>query len=179
MDLSYCECSVKRVGRKYMIIKYIWVLLTIYAFAFNIFYLPSLVISMLILLNIGIMILAWPSFKAEYEYIFCDGQIDFDIIKSGRKRKNLKKIDLIDAELICHIDNEKLDKYKQFEWRKSYVSGQNYANCYVIILRRGNNSHAKVTFEPDERMLNAIKNKAPRITFIEEIKQENKNDDVK
>lgn len=167
MNLSYCECSVKRADRKFKVLKYVWILAELYMFVFNLFWFPDLTFSIVILLTTGMLVIFWPNFSAEFEYVFCDGQIDFDIIRSGRKRKTLKKIDLIDADMICHIYSDKLKKYQSFDWKKSFVSGNNYANAYVIILKKGVNGYGKITFEPDEKMLECIKNKAPRITFID------------
>ncbi len=166
MNLNYCECAVKRADRKYKVIKYLWILSSIYLIFMNIVFLPRLTFSLVILLYVGALIIFWPNFSAEYEYVFCDGQIDFDIIRSGRKRKTLHKIDLVDAEIICGIyDDERLSKYNhKFVYTKSFLSGMNYKGAYCIILRQGA-QFAKVSFEPDERMLNCIKNKKPRITF--------------
>lgn len=170
MDLSYCECTVKRADRKYKVIKYLWILITAYLFFFNLFIpkFQTLTFSIVILLDIMALILLWPNFSAEYEYVFCDGQIDFDIIRSGRKRKTLKRIDLVDSEIICGIYNEdKLRNYQNFRFAKSYVSGRNYKNAYYIVIRTGND-YERIMFEPNEKMLNCIKNKAPRKTFINE-----------
>lgn len=166
MDLSYCECCIKKNEKINKIKKVVWVLLTFYAFAFNVLWYPSLTFSVLIFINIIVLIFFWPNFSAEYEYVFCDGQIDFDLIRDKRKRKTLKKIDLVDVDLVCKKDDERLAKYREFNWKKTFVSGNNPDNEYVIILRRGNNGYNKIVFEPDERMLKSIKNKSPRIINI-------------
>lgn len=169
MELSYCECSVKRADRKYKVIKFLWILTNAYLLLINLFLIPSLTLSIIVLISIMTLVVVWPNFSAEYEYVFCDGQIDFDIIRSGRKRKTLEKIDLINAELVCGIyDEDKLNKYNNKSVRKkNFFSGMNYKGAYYIIIREGS-QFARIGFEPDEKMLQCIKNKKPRITYIYE-----------
>lgn len=168
MELSYCECTVKRANRRLKFTKYLWCISIVYFLFINIFILQTMIFTLVLLLYTMALILVWPNFDAEYEYVYCDGQIDFDLIRSGRKRKTLKKIDLINAELICGVyDEERLKKYKNFTWKKCYGSGMAFSKAYYIILREGA-QFARIEFEPNERMLECIRSKKPRITFSNE-----------
>ena len=44
-------------------------------------------------LRLGLTYYLLPRLHVEYEYVFCDGQLDFDKISGGMKRKNMLRID--------------------------------------------------------------------------------------
>ena len=59
----------------------------------------------------------FPKFHTEYEYIFCDGQIDFDRISGGESRKTILKIDMDNVELMAPENAHELDKYKNSDMK--------------------------------------------------------------
>ncbi len=104
----------------------------------------------------------WPKFNVVYEYIFVDGQIDFDAIYSGSSRKNMKRMDLEKADVVAPADSPSLDGYKHLEPKTyDFTSRTGEGKVYVIILK-GDKEKEKILFEPDDNFLTYLKKKAPR-----------------
>lgn len=106
----------------------------------------------------GIIIYLMPTAKIAYEYIFVDGQIDYDRILKGEKRKTMKRIDMEKVEVVAPENSHALDAYRQnplFDY-SSGMKGDHYIAIYT-----GEKGLEQVKFTPDEKMLNAIENKSP------------------
>ena len=93
MEQSYAEANAKKKMTGAVIaLKTILIVLVILVFVATI--LSG--IRLLVLLGVAAvfgLIWYWPRFKVEWEYVFCDGQLDFDMIQGGERRKNILRID--------------------------------------------------------------------------------------
>lgn len=98
----------------------------------------------------------------EYEYIFVKGELDIDKIMGKQKRKrcavlDMEQIDVIAPEGSYALDAFKNDNYKKMDFssgiadHKKYVIYGNYKNEKVCVL-----------FEPNEKMLQDMRNSSPR-----------------
>ncbi len=104
-----------------------------------------------------------PLLNVEYEYIFCDGQFDFDKIMGGNKRKNILKIDMESVEVIAPTGSHELDGYTYQKLdEKKFLSGAKDAKIYVMVGKDMKNNMVKILFEPGEKMLSFAKQKSPR-----------------
>lgn len=168
----YCEACVKRNNSFFKkLMEMLWVVFTIYLVFFSLFIIQSVSLILIAILDVILVILFLPSLMfQEYEIIFCDGQIDVDVIRKGRKRKHIRRFDLVNADIVAHISDKRLKDYI-IDWKKDYSSGIKSDNTYALVLRN-NDRHGMVIFEPTDRMLECIKNKMPRKTFILEKKTE-------
>lgn len=112
---------------------------------------------------ICIDILLIPFLKIEYEYIFCDGQIDFDRINGGARRKHILRIDLEEVELVAPKNSHALDEFRSNNQgiTKDFSSGRDNGRTYMVIARQNGNL-IKILFEPSEKMVACMKNKSPR-----------------
>lgn len=112
---------------------------------------------------ICIDILLIPFLKTEYEYIFCDGQLDFDRINGGARRKHILRIDLEEVEVVAPKNSHALDEFRSSTQgtTKDFSSGSDQGRTYVIIARQNGNL-LKILFEPSEKMITCMKNKSPR-----------------
>ena len=95
MEQSYAETSVKqKTTAKVAVLKGLLIfgviLLMGAGFLSRVALLAMLSVAALILL-----IWYWPRFKVEWEYVYCDGQLDFDMIQGGEKRKTVLRLSLI------------------------------------------------------------------------------------
>lgn len=112
---------------------------------------------------IAAMVFLFPKLNLEYEYVFVDGQIDFDRITGGSKRKTILRIDLEQAEIIAPEGSHALDGYNnntQLE-KKDFSSGDKNVKPYIIIANQKEKKY-RIAFEPSEKMLAMIKQKSPR-----------------
>lgn len=102
----------------------------------------------------------------EYEYQFISGQLDIDVIFAKKKRKRARKFDIRSVEVFAPLNHEVFKEYgKQGDIRKykvvDYSSGYPDRERYAFIVSMGENGIAKVIFEPNEKMVEAIRNYIP------------------
>lgn len=104
----------------------------------------------------------YPRLSVEYEYIFVDGQLDFDKISGQARRKNMLRIDFEQVEIMAPANSSALDNYKHMQLEtKDFTSLNKDIKPYVIIANKDNRK-LKILFEPNEKMLGMIKQKSPR-----------------
>lgn len=111
----------------------------------------------------GLLVVAavysWPRLSnIEYEYIFCDGEFDFDRITGGAKRKSMLKVDMENVEVIAsperraEFDNPSIRTIKDYS--------DNVRDAYMMIAST-ESSQMKIFFKPTEKMVECMYNKAP------------------
>lgn len=98
----------------------------------------------------------------EYEYAFTDGILDIDKIINKKKRKRLVTFSCHDIEIVASIKNKKhIDKINNIKKKFFAISSRNSQDVYFVISGGGIDKMV-LFFEPDQRMLDAIKTKIPR-----------------
>lgn len=99
-----------------------------------------------------------PTKNIAYEYIFVDGQIDFDCIYNGDRRKTLMRIDLGKVDVVAPEGSHALDSYSRLAL-KDFSSGVSEDRHYIAVYR-GEKDSVRIRFTPDEKMLENMKMKA-------------------
>ena len=111
-----------------------------------------------------LLYLATPRFHVTYEYVFCDGQIDFDKILGGEGRKHDYRVDLESVEMVAPENSHALDNYRNSDLKvvdySSLIKSPEH-KVYVII-NNGKKGMEKILFEPDETFVTMMKQKSPR-----------------
>lgn len=164
MGELYAEAGVKRKGGAKTMMMRIGLILLVFISFFASSFSPILIILPAIAL-VGAFYI-FPRLSIEYEYVFCDGQIDFDMIMGGAKRKNALKMDFDQIEMIAPLSSHALDSYKNGNYKKKDFSSLNPdAKLYAIVgqaMKKEVGSNLMVIFEPSEKMVDCMKQKAPR-----------------
>lgn len=102
--------------------------------------------------------------QVEYEYTYCEKEIDIDAIYSQARRKHIMTLELSKMEAFVRVES---DKMKEFEKRQFIVKDfsshnkENKDKVYALFYDGG----LKILMEPDERLLNAISYVSPRKIF--------------
>lgn len=106
------------------------------------------------------VVLIWflPNKKVDYEYVFVDGQIDFDRIIAGNTRKNMMRTDLEKAEIVAPEGSHSLDSFQKLDM-VDYSSGQPDEKHFIMVVK-GDKGNLRIRFTPNERMLEQMKMKA-------------------
>ncbi len=163
MNESYAEASVKQKASPVnLLIKVLLVAAVIFVLLFGMAYFgPFAIVAVGVL--ILVCVLVFPYLSVEVEYVFCDGQLDFDKIYSGNKRKTAMRIDFENVEQMAPSGSHALDSYQNNPNVKTvdFTSKERDIKPYVIIVRQGEQL-TKILFEPSEKMVAMIKQKAPR-----------------
>jgi len=164
----YTEATVKRkVTGGMQLGKYGLIALAIILFVFGLLS-GQTILSILGVIGFGALYFVLPRFNVEYEYVYCDGQIDFDSILGGEKRKHLYRIDLDNVEIMAPDNSHRMDSYKNIHGvvKKDLTSREEGRNVYAIYLSNGADK-AYITFEPSATMLDYARQKAPRKMFMD------------
>lgn len=111
-------------------------------------------------IGIVLAVYLFPRFNVEYEYIFCDGQLDFDKIMGGNKRKTVLRIDFETTEMVGPVDAHQLKNYEKMK-TKDFSSGLHPEKVYAAVTSVKDET-VRVLFEPSEKMVEAMWTKSPR-----------------
>lgn len=118
------------------------------------------IILALILMGLGYYLL--PRLNVEWEYVFCDGQLDFDRISGGAKRKTMLRVDFDHLVIAAPKNSHALDGYRHNGVLvKDFTSLEEGKNVYGMVIT-GSEQNQMIFFEPSEKMIAAMKQKAPR-----------------
>lgn len=161
MESMYAESSVKKI-REYK--DFLYKMLIAIALLYTCLALFKFVGPLVGFMGIGFSIFFLPiifgRFNVEYEYILCDDQLDFDIIRGGTKRKHYLRVTLENAEYLAPNDNEKIKEFKIDTVCELY-SKRNDVEPYALIVKK-NDKMLKILFEPGAKVLKCMKYKLPR-----------------
>jgi len=111
---------------------------------------------------IAVIVFLFPRLKVEYEYVFVDGQLDFDKITGKSKRKNLLRIDFEQVDIIAPMNSHALDTYANIQTEKKDFSSRDRSSKPYVIAANIQSKKVLIIFEPNEKMLATMKQKSPR-----------------
>lgn len=115
---------------------------------------------------IFVLVWYWPRFNVEYEYVYVDGQLDFDMILGGEKRKTALRIELDDADVIAPLNSEKMAGYQHLR-QKNFTSLEEGIEPYAIATKLPDKEDKVVLlFEPNRKMIQMIWNKYGKKTYL-------------
>ncbi len=160
MNELYAEAGVKRKETLGTIaLRFGLVFVAIIAFLLT--FQNSILLFLSAILIVAIVYI-FPRLNVEYEYVFCDGQLDFDKIMGNAKRKTILKVDFEQVEVMAPEGSHSLDGYTYLKTTvKDFSSKRKDVKPYVIVTRKGEMS-LKILFEPNAKMISCIKMKYPR-----------------
>ena len=160
MEQTYCEWSVHRKKSSATMVLKVLLILGVIALC-----LSTLLMTWFAILGVigaAFLIWYWPRFDVMLEYIYCDGQLDFDQIFGGEKRKNALRIEIEEADIIAPIDSPRLDGYRHLPV-KDMTSREPEAKVYGIATKQPySEDKILILFEPGEKMLDMMRAKSPR-----------------
>lgn len=160
MNQAYAEAGVKRQETAASMALRVLMILGIALGVF--FMLIGGVLSIVGIVLVLVLGFLFPKLKVDYEYIFVDGQLDFDKIIAKAKRKTMLRIDFEQVEIMAPANSHALDEYTYSQLiKKDFSSGAKESKPYVIIASQ-DEKKLKILFEPSEKMIEIIKQKAPR-----------------
>ncbi len=113
---------------------------------------------------IYLTMVVWPRFDVVYEYVFVDGQLDFDKILGGNARKRAMRIDMDKVEIVAPVNSHALDGYKHLNLKPiDYTSlVRDDEHKVFVIMYKGEQSIQCIWFEPNAELLGLMRYKAPR-----------------
>ena len=160
MNQSYAEAGVSRKNTASTLALKILMIAAIIVGAFLM--MTGGILGFIGAVIIIVMVFLLPKLNVEYEYIFVDGQIDFDKITGKSRRKTIMRIDMEQVEIIAPKGSHALDAYANTNCVKmDFSSGSKDVKPYIAIANKDGKKYM-IAFEPNELMLAMIKQKSPR-----------------
>ena len=120
-----------------------------------VFVLQSMPMLFLAVVIDGFIVFFMPSGNIAYEYVFVDGQIDFDCIIKGNKRKHKKRTDLEKIDLIAPEGAPSLNQFQNLPLL-DFSSG-NRDDKHFIAISRTDSGQERIKFTPDEKLIENMK----------------------
>ena len=105
-----------------------------------------------------VMIYFLPNPHIDYEYVFVDGQIDFDRIIAQNTRKTMCRTDLEKVEVVAPEGSHALDGFQNLP-QQDY-SSRNEEDHHYIVVAKGEKGNIRIRFTPDERLVDQMKMKS-------------------
>ncbi len=165
MSETYVECLVaKKTSTAKSFLKILLIMLTV---CFLILGLAGLAIGLLVAVATGIgAYFAYMNADIEYEYLYLDKEISVDKVMAKSKRKKAGTFLVDQMEIFAPLNSHRLDSFKNRNLKTlDYSSGvaNQPEKRYMMIC----NGDTKVILEPNEAMIKAIRNVAPRKVFTD------------
>ncbi|MBR2186528.1 MAG: hypothetical protein IJ857_04245 [Lachnospiraceae bacterium] len=166
MNDTYVEWLIERKTPGYAGI----VRIGIYAFA-AVFFLAGLFMMIPFLFIPGIAVAAagyflLPRLNVEFEYLYLQRSLSIDRIFSKEKRKKAAEYDLDKMEIFAEEGAWQFDQYKNMTLKTvDFTSGYPDRRRFVMVIREGGEG-LKVLLEPDQKIVDAIKQIYPSKVFV-------------
>lgn len=100
----------------------------------------------------------------EYEYVFFNGSLDIDRIANKASRKRLFSTDLKEAVVVAPTGAQEVLGYQHVK-AKDFSTRTPENKTYEMVVPQGSEK-IRIIFEPNEEMLQAMKDIAPRKVFL-------------
>lgn len=169
MGDTLIECAVKRkTSIRNLALLGLVIGLMIVAFAFFIFYFRSGIMFLIGILLCVLISKITSMCDEEYEYIFINGDMDFAKIVGKKKRVELMSVSMNEVELVAPLSSDKLAPYEKGESSRYLVRDFSSAfpnhkeRMYAMICKSENQAY-RIIFEPNEKLVEAMWQLAPRI----------------
>lgn len=158
----------KMVRKKKDIKDYLIIFFIVILALFVIYLLPFYLRSFALVADVGVLYGAYKLIRArnkEYEYALTNGEIDIDVIIDKKKRKKIFTANCKEFEVLEKINGS---HYRQYAGKVTKtikaVSSMKAEDIYYFVLYREKDK-IMVYFEPDDKMIKAIKTYIPEKVF--------------
>ena len=136
----------------------------------------------LLIVFIVVTVLLFKYYNAEYEYVMLNGELIVEKIMSQSMRRRCGEYNIGRATLITNPGSQDALRmeYKQLRTDNYSSNDESVKDDIIIIYALNNNNEmVRIIMQPNERMLEAIKEAAPKDAYKVEEKQENSDEKSK
>ena len=163
MENVFIECMVRREDQTARIIKKVGMILGAVVINALALLLITMFFSIVLVATCLFIYFFWRRIDREYEYIYTDGLLDVDVIFGKNSRKRLLSVDAKEFQMVVPADSQDHHNQLEAKYDKVIDAGRGGLNekSYIGILTKDEKT-IKLIFEPDERMVAALKRYIPR-----------------
>ena len=165
MSETYVECLVARKSSAVMtFLKFLLIMFTVVFLLFGLVgYIAALIAG--IVTGIGAYF-ATMNANIEYEYLYVDKEISVDKVMAKSRRKKAGSFSIEQMEIFAPLNSHRLDSYRNRDAKTvDYSSGiaSQPERRYMMVCNGG----TRVILEPNEALIKAVQNVAPRKVFTD------------
>ena len=165
MSETYVECLVARKSSAVMtFLKFLLIMFTVVFLLFGLVgYIAALIAG--IVTGIGAYF-ATMNANIEYEYLYVDKEISVDKVMAKSRRKKAGSFSIEQMEIFAPLNSHRLDSYRNRDTKTvDYSSGiaAQPEKRYMMVCNGG----TRVILEPNEALIKAVQNVAPRKVFTD------------
>ncbi len=164
-DVGYVECLVSR--KPSAVLNFLRILSIVLAIGFFMLGMMGIVIFLILAVALGVAAyFLTMNVQIEYEYLYCERELSVDKIMNKSRRKTVGKYSVERMEALGPVRSYHLDEYKNKTYKEiDYSSGEEKQPDPRYVLYY--DGREKLFLEPDEALIKAIKNNAPRKVFMD------------
>ncbi len=164
-DVGYVECLVSR--KPSAVLNFLRILSIVLAIGFFMLGMMGIVIFLILAVALGVAAyFLTMNVQIEYEYLYCERELSVDKIMNKSRRKTVGKYSVERMEALGPVRSYHLDEYKNKTYKEiDYSSGEEQQPDPRYVLYY--DGREKLFLEPDEALIKAIKNNAPRKVFMD------------
>lgn len=164
---TYVELLIKKKASVGMVIlKYVLIILTVLSALAAMLGIGSFVSLIVAVVFAAGAYLVYLNADLEYEYLYVDKELSVDKVLAKSKRKKADTFDLSRMEILAPLNSHRLDSYKSRQVKTVDYSSGVAAQPEVRYTMYYDGSK-KVILEPNQALLKAIQNVAPRKVFMD------------
>lgn len=107
--------------------------------------------------------------STEYEYLYLQGTLEIDRVRFQSRRKNMAVINMPEVLAVAPAGSQKALAYDHGQMSvMHFESGDPQADTFVLIARmKGKGKQVKIFWEPNQKLLEAMKDSIPDRVFYE------------
>lgn len=119
------------------------------------------IVSIIFIVLVFLDIYMFRRLDVEYEYVYFDGDVDIAKIMNKQSRKDLFSCNIKeDMDIIAPTESPELQRYQDLKTLDYSTKNPGNKTYTMVTLYKG--QKVKVIFEPNEKMLNGMRDTAPR-----------------
>lgn len=164
MSETYVECLVARKPSMVMtFLKFLLIMLTVVFVLIGLIYIVGLIVA--VVTGVGAYF-ATMNANLEYEYLYVDKEISVDKVLAKSRRKKAGSFSIEQMEIFAPLGSHRLDSYRNRDAKTvDYSSGiaAQPERRYMMVCNGG----TRVILEPNEALIKAVQNVAPRKVFTD------------
>ena len=164
MNETYVECLIKKKSNPIKnFLRALTIMLAVAFIFLGFIFSPALIVGLLMAV---IAYFVYMNAELEYEYLYLDKELTVDKVMAKTQWRRVAQYDLNRMEIFAPVNSYHLDSFKNRNAKSvDYSSGEakQPEARYVMYYDSGE----KVILEPNEDMIKAIKNIAPRKVFTD------------
>lgn len=163
-DVYEEQLVARRPELKYAFYKGLLIFVVIFAALAGFFFHPAL-LFVAFLLGIGVYYLV-QMFDIEYEYLYVNGELDFDKIYAKARRKRVLSVQMEHLEMMAEKDSHHLDSLRHSQYKTyDFSSGDETHKVYEMYIHT-ETELMQIFFEPNDNIIEAIRQISPRKVIV-------------